>query len=654
VNPTLPTAGRARVRREIVSGLVGLVLVVLALWLGRDVRSAEPTLDASQAGSLKAADALAGPGDVRAVTSYTLRASLDVDRHTIAGSGTITFVNISDKPLSALFVHLYLNAFEHERTVFRRERSLGFRGYDRVDEPGNIAVKVFRWREEGRELWPAGAHTPGDAEDRTDIEVPLPRAIGPGETATFEVEFESQLPSVALRTGFAGRFHMAAQWFPKLAKLEQDGTFAHFPFQRFSEFYADFGDYDVTLDVPDGFTVGATGRLTEERKEEGRHVRRYRQSAVHDFAFTAWDGFDERTEHIGELELRCLFPRGEERAAKIEMDAARRGLAFFGERYGAYPYETLTIVHPPEAADEAGGMEYPTLITTGGSHLDSFAPGRLLEGLTLHELGHQWFYGIIASNENASPLLDEGITSYITGEALVALYGEGGLIDVDPFPITVAAAERARQVGLYSHEAVAAAAGEFDAGSDYGGLVYGRSATIFRTLDGAFDGVFAAALSDFARAHRFGHPTPNDLVAAVRARGGEVPAAALSRAIFDRGWLDAKPLGISNRALADGKGYSSEVAIGRYGDIALPLVVELTDTQGRVFRETLPAGTGVFKLAVSGEAAITSVVVDPDRVILLDEDKRNDALGSRPSSFAIRTWLSTALVASALYQMASP
>ena len=638
---------RGRALSELGSALLGLALLAFALWVAPEIRSGEPA-------GAPVVESLKRPTDVRPIASYTLRASLDVDRHVINGSGTITFVNASKEPVSALFVHLYLNAFEHERTVFRRERSLGFRGYDRVDEPGYVAVKAFRWREEGRELWPAGAHTPGDPEDRTDIEVPLPRAIAGGETATFEIAFESQLPSVALRTGFAGSFHMAGQWFPKLAKLESDGSFTHFPFQRFSEFYADFGDYDVTIDVPAGFTVGATGRLTEERSEEGRRFLRYQESAVHDFAFTAWDGFDELSERVGAVELRCLFPRGEERAARIEMDAARRGLAFFGERYGAYPYEVLTIVHPPEAAGEAGGMEYPTLITTGGSYLESFTPGRVLEGLTLHELGHQWFYGMVASNENASPLLDEGLTDYITGEAVLALYGDDGLVDVDPFPITLAAVERAQQVGYYSHQAVAASAGEFAAGSDYGALVYARSATIFRTLDGVFDGVFAAALADFARAHRFGHPTPHDLIASVRARGGDVPAVALSRAIFDRGWLDARPLGISSRAKVDGKGYVSEIAIARYGDIALPMVVELVDTRGVAAREQIAPGNGVTKLLFEGEAPIASVVVDPDGVVLLDEDKRNDAFGNRPSSFAIRTWLVATVAAATLYHAVSP
>jgi len=650
--------GRSAVVGEAIAAFMGAVLLVSAALLlgsiGPPAARALPTDSASDSAAPAATAALRSASDVKAVSSYTLSASLDTDLHVIKGEGTIRFVNTSQKALDRLFVHLYLNAFEHEHTVFRRERSLGFRGHDRVDEPGDIRVKQFRWREQAAELWSANAHSPGDPNDRTDIEVLLPRPLAPNETMTIEMAFESKLPSVALRTGFAGSFHMAGQWFPKIAKLEPDGTFAHFPFQRFSEFYADFGDYDVTIDVPQSFTVGATGSLVEERHEAERRVVRYAQRSVHDFAFTAWDGFEERTASAGNVSLRCLFPRGQGRAAAIELDAAVRGLAFFGERYGEYPYETLTIVHPPDAAAEAGGMEYPTLITTGGSYAQSLAPGRVLEGLTLHELGHQWFYGIVASNENASAMLDEGLTTYATAEAIVALYGEDGLVDIDPFPVSIAAVERARQVGYFSHQAVAASAGEFVSGADYGALVYGRSATIYRTLDLVFDGVFRDALADFARAHRFGHPTPNDLVAAVRARGGDVPAAALARAIFDKGWLDAQPLGLWSRAMADGKGYQGEVVIARHGDLSLPLVVEMTDTEGKSQRKTLDAGNGAVKVAYEGAAPIAYVVVDPDRAVLLDEDKRNDALGNQPAGFAWRTWLTSSLTTAALFHATSP
>ncbi len=98
---------------------------------------------------------------------------------------------------------------------------------------------------------------------------------------------------------------------PKIARLEPDGHFAHFAFHQLSEFYADFGAYDVTIDTPDSMIVGATGRLEGEVRTPGRIERHYVQEDVHDFAFTAWDGFRELTgkSDDGKVALRCLYPR---------------------------------------------------------------------------------------------------------------------------------------------------------------------------------------------------------------------------------------------------------------------------------------------------------------------------------------------------------
>src|SRR5262249_55780240 len=158
-----------------------------------------------------------------------------------------------------------------------------------------------------------------------------------------------------------------------------------------------------------------TGRLTGDvRTEKGRAVRRYVQEDVHDFAFTAWAGFRElqAKSEDGAVAIRCLYPPGFDEAARVEVEAARCGLTYFGKADGRYPSTTLTLVHPPDGADEAGGMEYPTLITTGGPFYLPYTGAHGIELLTLHELGHQWFYGLVATDEHAWPFLDEGVNSY--------------------------------------------------------------------------------------------------------------------------------------------------------------------------------------------------------------------------------------------------
>jgi hypothetical protein len=209
------------------------------------------------------------------------------------GNGTISLHNTSTATLASVWLHLYLNAFKNERSVFLRQAVGAFRGSSRPAQWGAIDVRAFR--DGGNDLWPSARFSEGPGGDETDVEVPLVRPLAPGESRDFETDWDATLPSIVERTGFAESFHFAGQWFPKLAKLEPDGRFDHFAFHHLSEFYADFGRYDVTIVAPPGFRIGATGSRREERIEdtpEGkRQVLRYQVDDVHDFAFTYWDHY---------------------------------------------------------------------------------------------------------------------------------------------------------------------------------------------------------------------------------------------------------------------------------------------------------------------------------------------------------------------------
>ncbi|MFO0551925.1 MAG: M1 family metallopeptidase [Polyangiaceae bacterium] len=645
--------------REAALSLLALTILIASARIGSGTFGRVPTPTLAVAPAHAAAPttpSVEGLGvesfdDVQRVANYELTARLDVDRHVVDGTGVIRLRNTSLRPLTAVFIHLYLNAFEDAGTVFRRKSGAGFRGNATVSEPGNIEVTRMIQRGTGRDIWPRGAHTPGDARDRTDIEVPLAASVAPGDELVLEVAFESKLPTVLLRTGYLGSFHMVAQWFPKLAKLQRDGSFAHFPFERFSEFYADFGDYDVTVDAPSTFTIAASGELvSSEDGEPGRRVSRFKRAAVHDFAFAAWDGFDVRTRELGGVTLRCFYPKEQERTAAIELDAAARGLAFLSERFGPYPYRELNIVHPPEGAEEAGGMEYPTLITTGGPFWHAWLPGRALEQLTLHELAHQWFYGMIATNENAFPFLDEGLTSYAGAEAARALFGPAEVSDLGE--VHVAAIERSWQLGAWARGPVASPAGAFQTGYDYGALVYGRTATLLRTLDAVFDGAAMRALGAYARAHRFEHPSPEDLIDAVRDEAGPRASAALRSVLFDRGWVDYEPTSLSTWQTDDG--WSGEVIVERRGDVSLPVDVELVDDAGARVRLVWDGLAEHGVVRYRGERPLMSVVLDPDSKILLDEDKLNDARSLAPSSVAPRTLLVATLLTALSFGWVAP
>jgi hypothetical protein len=554
------------------------------------------------------------------VASYTLRASLDPALHVVRGEGTITWRNASRAPQQELYVHLYLNAFKTTRTALYRAPITGFRGSAWPYDPGRIDVTRFAVREmDGADVWPRERPTtPGDPDDQTDIRVALPRPVAPGEAIAIDVAWEAHLPSITLRTGHHGSFHMVAQWFPKIARLEPDGRWAHFPFQRLSEFYADFGVYDVTIDAPDGFVIGATGRLEREARAGGRVERRYVQEDVHDFAFAAWDGFRERGVVTDEgVALRCLYPPGHDRAAEVELAAARFGLSRFGDAFGRYPYSTLTIVHPPEGAEEAGGMEYPTLITTGGAWYHAYTGVRELERVTLHEVAHQWFYGLVATDEHRHPFLDEGLATYAELDALRALYGEGSAARVLGLALDQGAIYRATALQVGRDGTVGRAAPEFPTGAEYAGLAYARMAMLLATLGGVYgEEAIRGALGRYARAHRFGHPGPEDLLRAVREEAGEGAAEALRVGIFEGGWVDYAVAELS---------WDGGVLVRRRGTLVMPVDIDLHGADGSVRRVRWEAADRAARIPYDGEAPLVAAVIDPDRRVLLDEDFSDNA-----------------------------
>jgi hypothetical protein len=563
------------------------------------------------------AEMLEHPDDV---VDYTLAASLDPSTHVIHGEGTIVWRNKSATPISELWVHLYLNAFKDEKSVFLSEPVGQFRGSGLPKDWGRIDVKRFVWN--GADLWPgAELHRPGES-DETDVRVPLPRPVLPGELVPIEVAFESKLPTIVMRTGYDGTFHMVGQWFPKIARLEPDGTFAHFPFHRLAEFYADYGTYDVTLDVPESFIIGATGPIVDQRIEHGRRIERHVQSDVHDFAWAAWDKFESRSESIAGVTVTSLFPRGYRVDSERELGAMRFALPHYAAQYGPYPYSVLTLVHPPESAPEAGGMEYPTLITTGGPWYGP--PGIMaIEAVTIHEFGHQYFYGLLASNEALWPFLDEGLNSFAEQQALDAWLGDGSAVDLFGLKVSNTAVQRFFSRGRVHDAPVAQPAWSFATGRDYGGLVYGRTAMIFETLRRVYgDRQVMRAIGRYAREQRFRHPAPEDLLAPIGEDLGEDVEQTLRTALFGRGWIDFSIEEISNRKAGDhNEGW---VLVMRKGTLSLPVEIEITYENGRRERRTWDGRDRWVRLFYRGDSRATFAVVDPGHKVLIDEDDDNN------------------------------
>ncbi|MBB3228923.1 hypothetical protein FHW69_003571 [Luteibacter sp. Sphag1AF] len=367
------------------------------------------------------------------VVSYRIQARLDPNAHTVDGQEQLTWRNRSAQPVSSVYLHLYLNAFQNEGSTFFTERRTlaahgGGRGLATTKKGEWGFIDLRRVEQQGATLkWEYVHPDGGPSTDTTVVRVDLAQPVPAGGSVTLNMDFHSQLPRVIERTGYVGQFHLVGQWYPKIGVLELAGergaTAPRWNVHEFhfaSEFYADFGQFDVQLTVPKNYVVGAVGEQQGEPVAQGDDlVWHFAQDDVHDFAWVAAPAYltmDTTWQGPGspQVKVRVIYPPEYAVNAKQVLKASTDSLTYFSNTLGPYPYKTVTAVIPPFNADEAGGMEYPTFYTV--DHYKSAQPGTLdefmLDFVTIHEFGHGYFYGLLASNEFEEPILDEGLNEY--------------------------------------------------------------------------------------------------------------------------------------------------------------------------------------------------------------------------------------------------
>lgn len=533
----------------------GALALALALILALALAStwgctspAEPPRIAEPASALRPeADRGAVPADAR-IADYELDAWLDAEQHTIDGSARITWRNTTTRTVTALPFHLYMNGFRAENTAWMRS-SRGQHRDSAVEQEGMwgyIDVRSVMWVDRDA-AGPIVVEWQEDADPST-MTVTLPEPVGPGETVTVEIEFLTQLPQVVARTGYAGDFHAVGQWYPKIGVLEEEAGWQAHTFTLYDEFYADFGNYLVTMDVPERMVVGASGIRTGEDVDAGRKRLTYSAEMVHDFAWFADPDF---VEHHGEyhgIRIRQLIQPEYFGDADEHLAAQIAALESYEARFGPYPWSTITIVHPPAGAEGAGGMEYPTLFTTDDRvHIPDWVRATIFDerasgiGTTIHEFGHQYFQGLFAVREHLEPWLDEGMNSFSNFLAAADHLGEDAWVTrILDRKLYLDDLLRLGLAGKAFWEPIDRPASAFDGAlGNYGSTIYGKTAAVMSTLRrlaGAED--FDRALAVFSERARFRHPRGDDLEAILIAELGE--RVDLSVAGSDPVYLDVR------------------------------------------------------------------------------------------------------------------
>ena len=661
-----------------------LAALVASVTVAGAAMAAAPQIPIDDPGPQRIADpAVRSPRNA----SYAIAARLDPASRTISGNEILTWRNTSNQSASTLRFHLYYNAWRNTASSWMRERLFSRRALPEAPAQSDWGwIDITNIRVIGVD-GTAGdltnqlrfiAPDDGNLSDRTVAEVPLARPVNAGETINVQIAWSSHVPRTFARTGAIGNFFFIAQWFPKIGVLENSGWNCH-QFHATTEFFADFGNYDVRLTVPRGWIVGATGVERDRRDEaDGTTTHHYSQEDVHDFAWTTSPDYIERRatfQHpsLPRTDLRLLLQKEHASQADRHFEAARAALKYYGEWFGPYPYGHLTIVDPAwqSAAD---GMEYPTLITAGTRWL---APAHTEdpEDVTVHEAGHQFWYGIVATNEFENAWMDEGINTFATARVMQERFAPTYAIkryfgDFVPYLLRDFPRSREREgdrLGSYrtgaKGDAQSTPSWQYWPGTS-GSITYDKTALWLHTLERMLGwDVLQRILSTYFTRFQFKHPKPQDFFDVANEVSGRdltwfFDQVYRSSNVFDygietlkseavrvEGIGDKLPPGQTPRAELRAVPYRTQVVVRRYGEGIFPVDVRVVFENKEEVRWHWDGRDRWKMFEVEKPVSAAFAQVDPERVLLLDIRYTNNSMTLEPQATrAARKWSAAWLI----------
>ena len=628
--------------------------------------------------------------------NYAIDVRLDPGSKTLEGRQVLTWRNVQELPTAELRYHLYWNAWRNSRSTWMLEDRLRGRSDRRDDireeDWGYVEVGSVRLLDgegegaEGIDLTGRqrfDSPDDGNPDDRTVLVVELPRPVRPGETIRVEMTWRAKVPRTFARTGYRGDYFFIAQWFPKLGVFEPTGWNCH-QFHASTEFYSDYGVYDVRITAPAGFVLGATGRETDRRENpDGTMTWRYQQEDVHDFSWTASPDYLVREARFEEpglppVEMRLLFQPEHRDQVERHFAAAGAALKYYGSWFGPYPYGHVTLVDPAYGSG-AGGMEYPTLFTCGTRLFNPFG-GDSPESVTVHEAGHQFWYGLVGNNEFEYAWLDEGLNSYSQLKTLDAAYPQKVLVrrylpspgqtrvgrGFLPYHFAEIEVPRfGRRLDAYRRSATA----NIQSGWTFGyfppsahDTTYSKTTLWLATLERHLGWeTVRQILSTFFQRYAFRHPTPEDFFAVANEISGQdlgwffdqvyrgsdsFDYAIDSVASFPsapEGWVEADGELAYVHPEPDDTAvvemYRTEVVVRRLGGAQFPVAILLVFEDGHELRESWDGRDRWKLVTVERPAKLEYAAVDPERVLLLDIDYTNNTRLLEPASgLPARKW----------------
>jgi hypothetical protein len=469
---------------------------------------------------------------------YTIEARLNAPQKAIHGQLTLDYTNQSPDTLGFLWFHIWANAYSGDNTALSKqiENDKELRKTLKKADKGFMDSLDFSAKGKKLKTEPHPVHP-------DIIKVMLQEPLMPGKSVQLQTPFYNRLPTYYSRSGeFDGQF-IATQWYPKPAVYDKDG-WHEMPYLDMGEFYAEFGDYKVSITVPGEMIVGASGVLQnkdelDKYKQAGLannnkanpkdatavtwnnsspKTLNYTAENVHDFAWFAQPGFlvqyDTCQLASGKIIDVFAYYRKDSRKDWVKsIEHLKAGTRFYSSEFGDYPHPQVSAVEGPKNVN-SGGMEYPmiTLITVPEKNIEE-----QLEITIVHEVGHNWLQGILGTNERSYPWFDEGFNTffqfkYESQQKKNSILGKSIPNDVRQLPadeffglIMQSMAQIPFKYAVDTHSA------DFDNKESYGITAYIKGAIWLFILESRMgQDKFSAGIKEYYNTWKFKHPSPMD------------------------------------------------------------------------------------------------------------------------------------------------
>lgn len=514
---------------------------------------------------------------------YTMDIDVDVNKHQYKGTQKLVYTNNSPDELDKVYYHLYFNAFQPGSQMDVRSLNIidsDKRVRDRISklQPDEIGyIKVNSLKQNGVEV---SHETVG-----TVLEVTLKNPIKAGESVTFDMLFDAQVPLQVRRTGRDSAEGVAlsmAQWYPKMAEYDFQGWHTSPYIAR--EFHGVWGDFDVTLHIDKDYVVGGTGYLQNPQEighnyedktkplnlPQGDKLKwHFKAPKVHDFTWAADPEYNHDifvmpngiTLHF--LYKKTLEAKYLENWKKLQPKTAEL-MTYFSENIGEYPYKQYSVIQGGD-----GGMEYAmsTLITGQRSF-------RSLFGVTAHELAHNWFQFVLAINESLHPWMDEGFTSYISNKA------EDEILEVNSDNPHAGSYRGYRNIVTRGYEeSLSTHADRYDTNWAYGTASYSKGAMFLSQLEYVIGSEnVAKGIKKFYTDFAFKHPTPNDVTRSMEKVSGIHLGWYLNEWTQTLHTIDYGIKEVNNKT----------ITLERIGKMPMPMDIEVVYADGSVENFNIP------------------------------------------------------------------